>query len=370
MRKWVSLMLLASLVAAPVMGQEATEEATEEAVVFSDAPWVCPEGFEGQTLSVYNWSTYIAEDTVANFEELCGVTVTYDVFESGESLLARLRNGNPGYDIIVPPDYVLAIMVSEGIVAPLTKENIPNLANLEPTLTGTPYDPENEYSVPYQWGTIGVGYNLEAVGEEITSWEQVWNYGGNVAWLEDSRSMLNLALSLLGYEANTTNPDEIAEARDYLLENGQNVVAIAQDDGQVLLERGDVDIAIEYSGDIFQVIADAGENYAYVIPVEGAPAWIDMMAIPSGAPNQPLAEAFIDYILDPHVGADISNYTAYGSPNRASIELGLIDEELLNNPAIYPSDETMENLFFNIDLPEAGQFYNDAWDELKILLGQ
>lgn len=362
MRKLLLLISVLLVTGIPLFAQDETEELE---------PWVCPEGFEGQTLSVFNWSTYIADDTVANFEEACGVTVNYDVYESNESMLARLRQGNPGYDIAVPTDYTVAIMAAEGLLQPLNHDNIPNLVHLNEELLDEPYDPGNQYSVPYQWGTIGIGYNVNNVGEEITSWEQVWNYDGPVAWLEDLRGMLGIALQILGYEPNSTDLDEIAAARDFLIENGSNVVAIAADDGQVLLERGEVDIVIEYSGDIFQLIDECEcEDFAYAIPEEGSVLWVDSMVILDGAPNPELAEVWIDYILDPQVSADIANYTAYASPNQTSIDLGLIDEELLSNPAIYPDDEILSRLFVIADIAEAEVDYSNAWDEIRVLLGQ
>ena len=318
---------------------------------------------------MYNWSTYVAEDTISNFEAACGVTVVYDTFESNESLLARLRQGNPGYDIVVPTGHTVAQMVAEDLLMPLTPENIPNLANLTEGLTDPVYDPGNAYSVPYQWGTTAVGYNVEAVGGELTSWDQVWNHEGPVAWLDEPRMMLGVALTLLGFDPNSTNADEIAAARDFLIENGDNVVYIAGDDGQERLAAGEVDIAVEYMGDIFQIGADCEcEDYGFSLP-ETAQVWVDNLAIPVGAQNPALAEVFIDYILDPQVGADIANYTAYASPNGLAIEEGLIDPAYLESPIIYPDDSTFERLFTVLTVPDAEQLYNDAWDEVKILIG-
>jgi spermidine/putrescine transport system substrate-binding protein len=332
--------------------------------------WTCPEGFAGQRLSVYNWSTYIAEDTIANFEAACGVRVTYDVYENNETLIARLRQGNPGYDVIVPSSYAVETLSNEGLLIELDHSLIPNLANVTPELLDLPFDPGNRYSVPYLWGTVGVGYRTAAVAEPITSWEQVWQYSGRVAWIDDPRLMLGIALHLLGHDVNTTDPNAIAEARDYLIERGSNVVAIAGDDGQARLQRGEVDIAIENSGDIFQLMAESepGE-FAYAIPVEGAERWIDNLAIPVGSVNVPLAHVFIDYILDPQVSADIANYIAYGSPNQAAIDAGLIDAELLENPGIYPPAAILEALFSIVAVPEAEIDYLSAWDEIKVSLG-
>ncbi len=361
-------------------------------VVAQDAPastWACPEdvlALENKTLNVLNWSTYIAEDTIPNFEKLCGVKVTQDFFGSNEELIARLRAGNPGFDIIVPSDYAVYTLVAEELVLPLNKANIPNLANITPELLDRPHDPGNVYTVPYQWGTIGVGYNVQAVeavygeGVAITSWNQVLDYPKRaVAWLDDQRSILGVALVMLGYDPNTTSSDEIQEAAAFLAERGRNnVVRLAADDGQELLARGEVDMVIEYSGDIFQIAiaceADpaCGTTFAYAIPEEGSNLWVDNLAVAAGAQNQRLAEAFIDYILDPQVGADISNYIAYASPNQAAIDAGLIDPEFLESPIIYPAESAFANLFqlrgFPED-PDVEQAYNDAWDELKIRLG-
>ena len=372
------LMLLMILLLALPMAVFAQDDEGEDADDMGDEmaaevePWECPEGFEGQTLSIYNWSTYIAEDTVPNFEELCGVSVTYDTYDSGETMQQRIRQGNPGYDIVVPSGDTIGEMIAEGLLIPLNKDMIPNIVNLDEQFLDPPYDPGNEYSLPYQWGTVGLGYNTEVFPDGITSWEDMYNHDGPVAWLDDRRATFGVALLALGYDPGTTNPDEIAEARDYLIERGGNVVTIAGDDGQVLLERGEVDITVEYSGDIFALAFECEcDTYNYVIPAEGTNIWTDNVAIPIDAPNPELAMVFIDYVLHPQVGADISNYTAYATPNEAALSMGFIDAELVNDPAIYPSADGDTVLFFNRPLPaDAQQLYNDAWDELLIFLGQ
>ena len=320
-------------------------------------------------LRIYNWSGYTSEEMIAAFEEETGINVSVDTYDTNETLLAKLKSGNTGYDIVVPSETVLYPLIGEGLLEPLDKANIPNLANVSESYLNLPVDPDNTYSVPYQIGTVGIGYNKTVVGE-ITGWEDLLTYGGPVAWLEDLRAMMAMSLTMLGYDPNTADPDEIAEARDYLVENGSNVVYIAQDDGQELLVRGEADIVIEYSGDIFQIIDECGcDDYAYVIPEEGAQLAVDNLAIPVGAQNKALAEVFIDYILDPQVGADVSNYTAYGSPNEAAITEGLIDEDLLNDPGIYPPGEVRARFFSIVNDPELEELYNNAWDEVKIFVG-
>jgi len=335
-----------------------------------DSAWTCPEGFAGQTLNVYNWATYIAEDTIANFEAACGVTVVYDTYASDDDMLVRLRQGNPGFDVVVPSDVVATLMIDEGLLMEIDQAAIPNWGNLDPTFLDLPFDPGNRYTVPYQWGTVGIGYNTERVGE-VDSWADLFAYDGPVAWLEDTTAVFGVALLMNGFDPNSSDPNEIRTATRFLVDNGGNVVYIARDDGQELLLRGEVDMVIEYSGDIFQVMEECEcDTYAYVIPAEGANFWLDNLAVPVGAPNPELAMAFIDYVLDPHVGASISNYTAYGSPNRAALEAELIDPELAEDPGIYPSAETQERLFFAEQNAEREAQLFEAWDEVRIFIGQ
>jgi spermidine/putrescine transport system substrate-binding protein len=191
--------------------------------------------------------------------------------------------------------------------------------------------------------------------------------------------MMGIALMLLGKDPNTTNADDIAAARDFLVDHGSNVRTIAQDDGQEKLLSGEADMVIEYSGDIFQIMAECTDNpeqkcadkFNFVIPKEGAIRWVDNLAIPKDAPHKALAEAFIDYVLDPQVGADISNYTAFASPNQKAIDEKLIEPEYLDSTIIYPDEEASKTLFTVVDVgDEAARLYIDAWSELRTLLGQ
>jgi spermidine/putrescine transport system substrate-binding protein len=333
--------------------------------------WECPPGYAGQTLNVWNWSAYIADNTIPDFEILCDVTVNYDVYVSNEDMIARLRQGNPGYDIVVPTGYALELMIAEDLLQPLDLDMLPNLENISPDLLNTPFDPGNQYSVPYQWGTIGIAYNINAVTETPTSWYDLFESDLPVAWLEDPRGMLAIALNLLGYNPNTSDEAEIAEARDFLVENGENVVAIVAADSRQLLEAGEVVMAIDYPGNVFQLRADCEcEDFLYVIPEEGTALWMDNVAIPTDAPNPELAHVFMDYLLDAQVAADLSNYTGYGSPNQAAIDDGLIDTVLLEDPGIYPPADVRERMWFTESNPDGEVFFNEAWDEVRALLNQ
>jgi spermidine/putrescine transport system substrate-binding protein len=333
--------------------------------------WTCPEGFEGQTLNVYNWATYIGANTVATFEALCGVSVVYDVYDSNESLVARLRQGNPGYDLAFPSDYIVPVMALDEQLVELDFEMLPNYANIGENWKETLSDDVLAYAVPYMWGSTGIAYNTERVSEPVTSWEQFFNHSGPVAWLGDPRVMLSVALTVLGHDPNSVNPDEISAARDFLIEHSSNVVAIAADDGQALLERGEVDMVVEYAGDIYQLIQDCEcDTYAYVIPEQGSSLFIDTIVLLADAPNAPLAYAFIDYLLDPYVNADIVNEIVYPTANQAAIDAGYILDEIAEDPSVFPSAEALSQAWFLNFLGDDDLLYYDAWDELLILIGQ
>ncbi|MBK8135528.1 MAG: spermidine/putrescine ABC transporter substrate-binding protein [Anaerolineae bacterium] len=341
----------------------------DEVVV--ETEWTCPEGFEGQSLSLFNWATYIGDNTVSDFETLCGVTVSYDVYESDEALIARLRQGNPGYDIAFPTDYAVDIIIRDGLAGEIDLENIPNIVNIDERYLAPYFDPENGHSVPYVWGTTGIAYDLDATGVDITTWEQVFEYEGRVAWLDSPRAMFGAALTVLGFDPNTTDVEEIEQAKNYLIEHASNVIAIASDDGDTLLAQGEVDIAVEYGGDVFQQIAECDcENLKYAVPAKGGVLDLTSVLMLGDGPNPELAQVFMDYLLDPNVHAAIVNTIYYPSPNKVAIEEGLIDPTFLENPAGNPPAEVLSEMFYILAVdPEAEQAYNDAWDEVKILSG-
>jgi len=321
-------------------------------------------------LNLYNWSTYIDPDAIAQFEQQYDVKVNYDTYDSNESLYAKLQAGNPGYDVIFPSDYMVKIMIDQGMLEPVDLSKITNISNIEPQFLNPPYDPENQYSVPYQWVTLGIGYNVDETGAEIDSWQQLFDpkFKGKIALLDDMRHAMGAVLMYLGYDPNTTDPEEIAAARDFIIENRANIAAFVPDTGQTLLNQGEVTLAMEYSGDIFQVMAE-NPKLRYSIPKEGTIIGMDNMAIPKGAPHPDTAIQFINFILQPEIGAKISNFINYGSPNKTAIAQKLIKPENLSNPAIYPPPEVFAKLQYLQDVKEATILYDEAWTEVKLAAG-
>jgi spermidine/putrescine transport system substrate-binding protein len=321
-----------------------------------------------EELHIYNWSEYIDPEIYEDFEQEFGVKVTEDTFASNEDLLAKLQAGATGYDIIVPSDYMVAIMIELDLLAEINYDNIPNFENIDETFLNPPYDPDNKYSVPYQWGTTGIGYNADLFEDPPDSWAYLFDpemaapYAGRMSMLNDSRESIGAALKYLGYSINSTDEQELEEAKQLLIQQKEWVSAYDSDGFEDLLASGEVDIGHGWSGDYFAA-AEEAEQVWYIIPQEGGVIWTDNLCIPESAPSQYTAEVFINYLLQPEVGARITNYTWFGSPNKASEEF--IDAEILEEPAIYPPPEVMDKLEFIRDVGEATAVYDRIWTEIK-----
>jgi len=322
------------------------------------------------TVSFYNWSEYIDPAILDMFQEECGVEVVYDTFASNEDLLAKLQAGATGYDLIIPSDYMVSIMIELDILKELDKANIPNIENIDARFVDAPYDPGMVYSVPYQWGTTGIAFDAAVVGDAIDGWDDIFDpaaaasYDGRLTLLNDHRETLAAALKYLGYSINTTDLAELEEAKQVLLAVKPHVAAFDSESFDDLLVSGEAVIGHGWSGDYLTAIyANEDRDLHYIIPKEGAVIWTDTMAIPKSAPHPYTAEVLLNYLLEPEIGAMISNYVYYASPNAAATEF--IDAEVLQDPGIYPPDETLQRLEFIRDVGEATPEYERIWTEIK-----
>jgi spermidine/putrescine-binding protein len=363
---WLLVLVLAATLAAcgstPAPVQPTAEPVGEGPTAAPTTPPLADE------LHVYNWSEYIDPQIYQDFEDEFGVKVIEDTFASNEDLLAKLQAGATGYDLIVPSDYMVAIMTELDLLAPLNYDNIPNFSNISAKFKDPPYDPGNKYSVPYQWGTTGIGYDTNVFEEAPDSWGYLFDpdmaapYAGKISMLNDPREAIGAALKYLGYSLNTTDEAQLEEAKQLLLRQKEWLATYDSEGFEDLLAAGETVLAHGWSGDFFMA-AEEAEQVWYVIPKEGAVIWTDNLAIPKSAPNQYTAEVFIDYLLRPEVGAQITNFTWYGSPNEASEPF--IDPEILNEPAIYPPPEVMDRLEFIRDVGDATPLYDRIWTEVK-----
>lgn len=363
MRKVIVCLVLLALLGAcgPTLPPPATEVPPAGPTAAPTEPQLAAE------LHVFNWAEYIDPEVYADFEAEYGVRVVEDTFASNEDLLAKLQAGATGYDVIVPSDYMVEIMVELDMLAPLDHGNIPNRSNLYPRFQDPPYDPGNMYCIPYQWGTTGIGYNSDEFDEAPDSWSYLFDpdlaaqFAGQMSMLNDPRESIGAALKYLGYSMNSTDPDQLEEAKQLLLQQKEWVSTYDSEQYEDLLMTEDTIIAHGWSGDFFMA-AEEDERIWYVIPREGAVVWADNLCIPKTSANQYTAEVFIDYLLRPEVAAKISNFTWYASPVEAAEEF--IDAEILEEPAIYPPPETMAKLEWLEDVGEATTLYERIWTEV------
>ena len=315
-------------------------------------------------LYFYNWSDYIAEDTIPNFEKRFGVKVIYDNYSSNDTLLAKLQSGATGYDIIVPTDYMVTTMLGLGLLQPLNLDNIPNVVNLYQRFREAPFDPGNKYTIPWQWGTTGIGYNSAKVPDFKPSWDMLWDeqYKGRITMLTEIRDVFAVALFKLGYSPNTRDPKQIEEAKQLLIQQKPLLKHYTSDTYIDELASNDSWLSHGWSGDVFQAALE-NDAVKYAVPTEGALTWVDSMAIPKGAPHKYTAEVFMNYICEPEVAAAISNYVFYASPNEKAEQF--LDPEVLNDPQIYPPKEVMDKLTWLEELGKDTELYNKAYAELK-----
>ncbi|MBB5222448.1 putrescine transport system substrate-binding protein [Amaricoccus macauensis] len=322
-----------------------------------------PAFAQDKTVHIYNWSDYIAEDTVKKFEEATGYKVVYDVYDSNEVLEAKLLAGNSGYDVVVPTSSFFARQLKAGVYQEIDKSKLPNLKYMDPTIMqgATAYDPDNAHSVIYMWGTTGIGYNEEAVKKRLgddaptDSWALVFDpqYAEKLAdcgitMLDSQTDVLQSALAYLGLDPKSTSADDMDKAAE-LLQKVRPYVRYFHSSQYISdLANAEVCVSIGYSGDVF-IAADRAEQanngvtIKYSVPKEGAQQWFDLMAIPTDAPNPEGALAWMNFIMEPQITADITNYVWYANANTASMEF--VEDDIKNDPAIFPPADVVAKLF-------------------------
>jgi len=360
-----------------------TEAPVTGAQAIADA---CTFGETDGDLNLYNWTEYIptgslaedfeVKDLVAGFEEDFGVNIVLTEYDSNEVMLAQIDAG-VGYDVVIPSDYMVSIMNDAGLLITFNQATIPNLANIAPEFTDLPYDPGNLVSAPYQWGTTGIGYLYGSIDDENgVSWGVIFDpemsapNTGFISLLDDERETMGAALKYLGYSLNSTNPAEVDQAAALISATKDRLAAFSSAGYWDLLTSGETNVSQGWNGDFLAAYDeastdeyDAYEDFGYAIPVEGAAAWVDTMAIPSTVEHPCTAQTFINYMLDAENGGELTNYNYYASPNAAAQEF--IYPEILEDPAIYPLPETLAILEFFEDLGDFGTYYADAFSAAK-----
>jgi spermidine/putrescine transport system substrate-binding protein len=318
-------------------------------------------------LNVYNWSNYMPDDVIAEFEKETGIQVNYSTYDGNDTLYAKLKaDANAGYDVIVPSSYFVDRMRKQNMLQKLDKSQLPNMKNLNNALLNKSFDPDNNYSLPYFWGTTAIVVNKQYFDpSKITRLSDLWNpvYKNQLLMLDDTHDVFSLALMVLGYSASDDNPDHIFQAYLKLKQLLPNIKLFNSDAAKVDYIDEDATIGLGYSGDTYQASLE-NPNLVYIYPQDGFVVWIDCLAIPKNAPHLQNAYKFLNFLMRPDIALKLSTELGYASPNSAAVKL--MPADMRNNPIIYPDAKTLERGQFESDPGNVDQVYEKYMEQLKI----
>ncbi|MBY0120342.1 PotD/PotF family extracellular solute-binding protein [Bacillus sp. S/N-304-OC-R1] len=321
----------------------------------------------GNTLTIFNWGDYIDQDLIKRFEKETGIKVIYETFDSNEAMLTKIEQGGTSYDIAIPSEYMIEKMREEDLLLPIDHSKVPNLKYIDPRFMDLPFDPGNEYSVPYFWGTVGILYNKAMLGDmEITSWDDLWNpaFKNQILIVDGAREVMGMGLNSLGYSLNDKNEEHLLEAKKKLDLLTPNIKAIVGDEIRMLLENGEASIGLVWSGTAQEIMWE-NDDVEYVIPEEGSNLWFDNMVIPKTSKNPEAAHKFINFMLDPEVAAQNTEYVGYSTPNKGALQF--MDEEITSDERFYPDEEMTAKLEVYKNLGKRMlAYYNDLFLEFKM----
>jgi len=326
------------------------------------------EGYSSDhTLTVFNWGDYIDEELIAKFEKETGIKVIYETFDSNEAMLTKIQQGGTSYDVAVPSEYMIEKMREEDLLIPLDHSKLKNLKYIDPRFMDLPFDPGNRYSIPYFWGTVGIVYNPEILGDfEIKGWNDLWNPAlkNEILMVDGAREAMGIGLNSLHYSLNDTNKEHLLEAKEKLETLTPNIKAIVGDEIKILMANEEAAIGIVWSGDAADIMWE-NEKLDYVVPEEGSNLWFDNMVIPKTAKNVEGAHQFINFMLDPKNAAQNTDYVSYSTPNKEA--LNYLDEEVVNDKRFYPDEELTERLEVYENLGKKMlSYYNELYLEFKM----
>jgi spermidine/putrescine-binding protein len=318
-----------------------------------------------KVLNLYSWSEYFPKPVLDGFTQKTGIKVNLALYSTNEELIAKLSSGVSQYDLVVPSDYAVRILTIEKRLTPIDRAKIPNYANLDPRQLGLPFDKENQFSIPYFWGTTGLGINKELIKEPVDSWAVVFDpkNAGKISMLKDARENFAVALKMMGKSVNETDPAVLKQAAAMLEKQTKLVKSYDSDSFDDKLRTGEAAIVQGFNGQLAKVVNENKAKFYYVVPKEGATRWVDNLAIPTGAKHADAAHEFINYILDPAVGAEIVKTVGYASANAAARKL--IPAEILNDPNIYAPEDVLKRCELMDDIGKAAPLIDKLWTRLK-----
>lgn len=316
------------------------------------------------TLRVYNWGDYIDKSVITDFEKEYNIKVIYTTYATNEDMYVSLKSGGSTYDVAFPSEYMISRMINEDMLHKIDLNNVPNYKYIDDKFKNLSFDPNNEYSVPYMWGTLGIVYNKTMVDDVVDSWEILWNekYAKQILMLDSQRDSIGLTLKMLGYSMNSKNLDELEEAKQKLMEQKPLVLAYVGDEVKDKMVAKEAALAVVWSGD---AVAMKWENpdLEYVLPKEGGNLWFDSAVIPKSSNQKEAAEKFINFLCETDIAFRNTDYIGYSTPHTEAMKL--LDEELLNDPTAYPSDDLLENCEVFQDLSDTLEVYDRIWTEIK-----
>ncbi len=352
-----------------------TEEAEAQTLTVEDMEYYSRFQGQGISINVYNWGEYISTgadegtlDVNAEFEKLTGIEVNYTTYPSNEDLYSKLKNGGASYDVIIPSDYMISKMINEEMIQPIDLENIPNFQYIMDNFKNPAYDPENLYSVPYTWGTVGIIYNTTQVDvpEEEIDWDILWDetYADQILMFDNPRDAFAIAEIMEGYSLNTEDSDELIIASERLKEQKSVVQAYVMDEIFDKMASSDAWLAPYYAGDALTILEE-NEDLAFVVPKSGTNLFVDAMCIPVGAKQKEAAEMYINFMCEPDIAFANIDYICYSTPHSAAFDM--LDEETQNDPVSYPDNDYLEantTVFVNLS-DEANAQMQKLWTEMK-----
>jgi len=322
-------------------------------------------------MNLYGWSDYVPQKLLDDFTAKYGITVNYDTYSSNEEMLAKLQAGASGYDVVIPSDYTVTIMVKQGMLETLDMSQIPNFSNLDKRFINHDYDPGNKYSIPYQWGTTALVYDKTTVPFEPKSYADLWDprFKGRLVLLDDSREVFGMALLVLGYDRNATDPTQLQQAEQKLIELKPNILKYDSDTPENSIINGEAWAGLVYNGNASLAYA-SDPNVVYICPTEGCVIWFDNLAIPKGAPHKDAALKFFNFVLDPAQSILISAEFPYSNPNAAAITYmktadPTLYESYMSFAGTNPSDAFLAGAKSIIDVGAATTLYDSLWTDFK-----
>ncbi len=320
----------------------------------------------GTTLKVFNWGEYIDEDVISMFEEETGITVVYDTFETNEDMYTKIKaSGDNSYDVCFPSDYMIKRMIDEDMLAEIDFSNVPNYKYIDQKYLKQVFDPEDKFSVPYMWGTVGLVVNTDLVAEKIDSWQVLWDpkYEKQILGLDSERDAVGLTLKALGYSLNSRDEAELEEAKQALIKQKPNILAYVGDQVKDKMINEEAAIAMLWSGDGIALKME-DPKFEYVIPKEGSNFWIDSVVILKNTQNKAGAEAFINFLCRPDIALKNVEYICYATPNTAAYEQ--LPDEIKNDKTAYPGEDVLSKceIFENLADSDILQTYSKIWTEV------